>query len=33
MIGKVRRYDVRKRDMTDGRTLCLLPGARNATRC
>jgi len=33
MIGKVRRYDVRKRDMTDGRTLCLLPGARHASRC
>ena len=33
MIGKVRRYDVRKRDMTDGRTFCLLPGARNASRC
>ena len=33
MIGKVRRYDVRKRDMTDGRTFCLMPGAKNASRC
>jgi hypothetical protein len=33
MIGKVRRYEVRKRDMTDGRTLCLPPGAKHAARC
>ena len=28
MIGKVRRYDVRKRDMTDGRTFCLITGSQ-----
>ena len=33
MIGKVRRYEVRKRDMTGGRTLCLPPGAKSARRC
>jgi hypothetical protein len=33
MIGKVRRYEVRRRDMTDGRTLCLPPGATSARKC
>jgi len=33
MVGKVRRYEVRRRDMTDGRTLCLPPGATSASRC
>ena len=33
MIGKVRRYDVRKDEMSDGRTLCLPPGAKRAKRC
>lgn len=33
MIAKVRRYEIRRRDMTDGRTLCLPPGARSPRRC
>lgn len=33
MIGKVRRYEVRRRDMTDGRTLCLPPGATTPKKC
>jgi hypothetical protein len=33
MIGKLRRYTVRKRSMTDGRTLCVPPGASRAVKC
>jgi hypothetical protein len=33
MIGKVRRYSVSRRSMTDGRTLCLPPGAKSARKC
>ena len=33
MIGKVRRYEVRKREMTQGRTLCLPPGATRSIKC
>jgi hypothetical protein len=33
MVGKVRRYDVRRRDMTNGRTLCTAPGSTAAVRC
>jgi hypothetical protein len=33
MIGKVRRYEVRKKNMTDGRNLCLPPGATRSVRC
>jgi hypothetical protein len=33
MVGKVRRYEVHKREMTNGRTLCLAPGATRAGKC
>jgi hypothetical protein len=33
MIGKLRRYAVHRRDMTDGRTFCVPPGATRAQKC
>jgi hypothetical protein len=33
MIGKVRRYEVSRRKMTSGRTLCLPPGTSSPRRC
>lgn len=33
MVGKLRRYEVRRREMTNGRTLCLQPGATRAGKC
>jgi hypothetical protein len=33
MIGKVRRYKVSKRKMTQERTLCLPPGAKHSVKC
>jgi hypothetical protein len=33
MVGKVRRYKVRPRSVTNGRTLCLPPGTSRAVKC
>jgi Putative metal-binding motif len=33
MVGKLRRYEVKRREMTNGRTLCLAPGATRAGKC
>jgi hypothetical protein len=33
MVGKVRRYEVRRRSVSNGRTLCLAPGATRAGKC
>ncbi|MDA0139555.1 putative metal-binding motif-containing protein [Solirubrobacter deserti] len=33
MIGKVRRYEVQRRKMSNGRTYCTPPGLTNAIRC